>query len=142
MAQAKEGNTVKVHYTGKFRDGSVFDSSAGREPLAFTVGQRQVIPGFEKAVTGLEPGEKTTVEIPPTEAYGEYQENLVLTVERNHLPPDYTPEVGHQLQSRTQDGNTISAVIAEVTESSVKLDTNHPLAGKDLIFDIELVEVG
>jgi peptidylprolyl isomerase len=141
MATAGNGDKVRVHYTGKLTDDTVFDSSRERDPLEFELGAHQVISGFEKAVEGLTPGEKTTVEIPAAEAYGPYREEAVLVIGLEQLPPDYQPEVGHQLQSRGEDGRTISAVVKEVTDTTVSLDTNHPLAGKDLIFDIKLVEI-
>lgn len=142
MAQVQDGDTVKVHYTGRLSDGTVFDSSLERDPLQFQLGASQVIPGFEQAVVGLSPGEKVTTEIPAAAAYGDHMADRIVTVNREDLPPDYTPEVGHQLQSQQGDGRSIMAVINEVTDTLVKLDMNHPLAGKDLIFDIELVEIG
>lgn len=141
MAQATEGDTVKIHYTGKLEDGTVFDSSEGREPLEFTLGEGRVIPGFESAVEGMEEGEEKTAEVPAGDAYGPRRDDLVLTVPRGQLPDDMEPEVGQQLQMKTDDGNTFNVVIVETGEESVELDANHPLAGKDLTFDIELVEV-
>ena len=140
-AQAKDGDTVKVHYTGKLEDGTVFDTSIERDPLQFTIGEGQLIPGFEQAVVGMSPGESKTVEIPADEAYGPYREELVMVVDRDQLPEDLQPEVGQQLQIRQPDGQTILVKVIDVSESSVTLDANHPLAGKDLTFDIELVEV-
>jgi len=141
MSQAKKGDTVKVHYTGKLDDGSVFDSSANREPLEFTLGENQVISGFESAVEGMEPGEKRTVTIPAEEAYGPHREDMLLEVDRSALPPDLEPKVGQLLQVRQQDGQVFEVVVRAVTDSMVVLDANHPLAGKDLTFEIELVEV-
>lgn len=141
MAKAKNGDTVKVHYTGKLNDGSVFDSSQDREPLEFTLGEGQLIPGFEKAVEGMEVGDNTTVEIPSDEAYGERRDDLELEVAKNELPGDIDPEVGMQLQMKQQEsGQAIPVQITAVEDEKVKLDANHPLAGKDLTFDIELVE--
>jgi len=141
LAKAKNGDTVKVHYTGKLNDGSVFDSSQDREPLEFTLGEGQLIPGFEKAVEGMEVGDNTTVEIPSDEAYGERRDDLELEVAKNELPGDIDPEVGMQLQMKQQEsGQAIPVQITAVEDEKVKLDANHPLAGKDLTFDIELVE--
>ena len=139
--QVQDGDTVSVHYTGSLNDGTVFDSSEGRDPLPFTVGAGQVIPGFEKAVIGLKLGESVTVTIPVDEAYGPYREDLVVTVDRSELPADREPEIGQQLQRVLTDGSIITFVITEVAESTVTLDANHPLAGKELTFDIELVEI-
>ncbi len=141
MSKVKEGDTVKVHYTGKLKDGSIFDSSEEREPLEFTLGQGQLIPGFEKAVEGMEVGDSTTVDIPSDDAYGERREDLELEVSKSDLPDNIEPEVGMQLQMQQQeDGRAIPVQITAVEDDFVKLDANHPLAGKDLTFDIELVE--
>ena len=140
-AQAKDGDTVQVHYTLKLEDGTVFDTSIGGDPLQFTIGDGQLIPGFEQAVVGMSPGESKTVEIPADEAYGPYLEELVMVVDRDQLPEDLQPEVGQQLQISQPDGQTILVKVIDVSESSVTLDANHPLAGKDLTFDIELVEI-
>lgn len=143
MSKVKEGDTVKVHYTGKLNDGSVFDTSRERnEPLEFTLGQGQLIPGFEKAVEGMNVGDSTTVEIPTDEAYGERRDDLELEISRDELPDHIEPEVGMQLQmQQQQNGQAIPVQITEVNDDKVKLDANHPLAGKDLTFDIELVEI-
>ncbi|WP_028874196.1 FKBP-type peptidyl-prolyl cis-trans isomerase [Tepidiphilus margaritifer] len=138
---AKAGDTVQVHYTGKFGDGSVFDSSAGRDPLEFTVGAGQVIPGFEQAVEGMAVGQTKTVTIPAAEAYGERVAEAVLQVPREQLPPDLEPEVGQQLVMQSRDGRQIPIVVVEVTEDSITIDANHPLAGRDLTFEIELIAV-
>jgi peptidylprolyl isomerase len=137
----EEGDTVKVHYTGKLNDGSVFDSSKDREPLEFTLGEGQLIPGFEEAVNGMEVGDSTTVDIPTDEAYGERRDDLELEVSKAELPGDVEPEVGMQLQMKQQGSEkTIPVQITEVEEEKVTIDANHPLAGKDLTFDIEVVE--
>jgi peptidylprolyl isomerase len=141
MGQAKSGDTVKVHYTGKLEDGTVFDSSVEREPLAFQLGAGQVIPGFEKAVEGLAPGEKTNAVIPATEAYGPRNEEAIITVERNQLPPNMDPQVGQQLQVQQQNGQPCVVHVVQVDDAQITLDANHPLAGKDLEFEIELVAV-
>lgn len=141
MAQAKSGDTVKVHYTGKLEEGTVFDSSSNRDPLQFIVGQGQIIPGFEQVVVGMSPGESKTEKIPMEQAYGPYREEMVLEVDRQQMPTDVQPEVGQQLQVRQQSGQSVPVLVTEVTQSKVRLDANHPLAGKDLVFDIELVEI-
>lgn len=143
MSKVKEGDTVQVHYTGKLDDGTVFDSSRERnEPLEFTLGKGQLIPGFEKAVEGMSEGDSTSVDIPTDEAYGERREDLELEVAKNELPDNVEPEVGMQLQMQQQEnGKAIPVQITKVTEDKVMLDANHPLAGKDLTFDIELVKI-
>ncbi|HEY9601416.1 MAG TPA: peptidylprolyl isomerase [Allocoleopsis sp.] len=141
MVQAKPGDTVKIHYTGKLDDGTVFDSSAEREPLEFTLSGGQVIPGFEQAVVGMAPGESKTEKIPMEQAYGPYRQEMVIQVNREQLPPDLDPEVGLQLQIQQPNGQAIPVLVTEVTNSKVTLDANHPLAGEDLTFDIELVEI-
>ncbi len=141
MAQAKNGDTVKVHYTGKLNDGTVFDSSANRAPLEFTLGQGKVIPGFEHAVVGMEPGESRTTEIPAAQAYGPYQDEMVIQVTRDQFPEDIQPEVGQQLQVQQANGNSFVVNITDITGDQITLDGNHPLAGQDLTFDIELVEI-
>ncbi len=140
MAQAKSGDTVRVHYTGRLEDGSVFDSSQGREPLEFVLGAQQVIPGFEEAVDGLSPGEERSVSIPADRAYGPRREEMVLTVGRDQFPDEIQPEVGQQLQM-SQDGQVAIVTITGVSDADVTLDANHPLAGKDLLFDVQLVEI-
>ena len=141
MAQAKDGDTVKVHYTGKLQDGTVFDSSVHHEPLEFTIGDGRLIPGFEQAVVGMNPGDKKTEVVPADLAYGPHRAELVLEVERDKIPPDINPEVGQQLQMSSRDGRSTTVVVSSISEQTVELDANHPLAGKDLVFDIELVEI-
>ncbi|HII05826.1 MAG TPA: peptidylprolyl isomerase [Methanotrichaceae archaeon] len=141
MEKAKVDDTVKVHYTGKFEDGTVFDSSMGRDPLEFTLGKKMVITGFEAAAMGMGPGEKKTVKIPAEEAYGPRHEEMVMEVPRAGMPPEIKPEVGQILQIGQSQDQMLQAVVAEVTEESVVLDANHPLAGRDLVFEIELVEI-
>jgi len=138
---AKDGDTVKIHYTGTLEDGTTFDTSEGREPLEFTLGEGRVIPGFEKAVYGLQVGKSKTVTIPVEEAYGPYSDDLILVVEREELPADLEPEVGQQLQMQQTDGRTVVVIITDVSEDTITIDANHPLAGKDLTFEIELVEI-
>ena len=141
MTQAKSGDTVRIHYTGKLDDGTQFDSSAGRDPLEFALGDGAVIPGFENAVDGMTVGESKTVTIPAEQAYGERHEQLVQEVPKNVLPDEIDPAVGMQLQSRSPEGQVMNLVVTEVAEESITVDGNHPLAGQSLTFDIELVEI-
>ncbi len=141
MNQAKNGDTVQVHYTGRLSDGTVFDSSRGRQPIEFTIGESNIIPGFEQAIIGMQPGESKTERIASEEAYGPRRDDMIIEVDRSRLPTDVDPKVGEPLQIRSPDGRTAPAIIHEVNEGSVKIDANHPLAGQDLIFDIELVEI-
>ncbi len=141
MTQARPGDEVKVHYRGRLTDGTEFDSSAQREPLAFTLGAGQMIPGFEQAVLGMTLGESKTTTIPAEQAYGPHQPERLMALERHHLPPDLQPEIGQHLHMTRQDGSEVTVIVAAVTETEVTLDANHPLAGQDLIFDITLVEL-
>ncbi len=141
MAQAKNGDTVKVHYTGKLEDGTVFDSSLDRDPVEFTIGEGDLISGFERAVMGMESGDSKTITIPAEQGYGAHHEELVTEVEKDQFPPDIEAKVGQQLQLQSQDGRQMIVTVTEVSDSSVKLDANHPLAGKDLTFDLQLVEI-
>jgi peptidylprolyl isomerase len=141
MIQAKEGDTVKVHYTGKLDDGTVFDSSENGTPLEFTIGSGMIIPGFEQAVIGMAPGESKTETIPTHNAYGPYQEEMVLTVDRQQMPTEIELEIGQQLQLQHPTGEVIPVIITEVSPVTVTLDANHPLAGETLTFDIQLVEI-
>jgi len=141
MAQAKQGDTVKVNYTGKLQDGTVFDTSEGREPLEFTLGSGQLIPGFEEAVEGMEPGKSNTVNIPAEKAYGSRNENWVIEVGREEFPDDLEPAIGQQLQLRQENGQEIVVVVTDVADEKVTLDANHPLAGHDLTFEIQLLEI-
>lgn len=140
MTQAQAGNQVKVHYTGRLDNGQVFDSSANREPMEFTLGQGQLIPGFEAAVTGMQAGDKKTVTIAAEDAYGSRQEDLFFSVEREQLPDHIQPEIGQRLQIN-QDGQTAVVTVAELTDTTMTLDANHPLAGENLTFDLEVVKV-
>ena len=141
MAQAKMGDTVKVHYTGKFEDGTVFDTSDNREPLQFTIGQGQVIPGFERAVVGMNPEESKTTIIPSNEAYGPHYKEMVIVVDKSSFPPNLEPEINQRLQLCNPNGQVVLVTVIEIAESTVTLDANHPLAGKDLTFDLKLVEI-
>ncbi|HMB41846.1 MAG TPA: peptidylprolyl isomerase [Balneolaceae bacterium] len=140
MSKVKEGDTVKVNYTGTLKNGEVFDSSEGKEPLEFTLGEGQLIPGFEKAVIGMAVGDSAKIDIPSDEAYGEEREDLIINVPKDQLPDDVTPQVGMQLQVNQGNGQPIPVRIKEVGETELTLDANHPLAGQDLSFEIELVE--
>ena len=141
MSEAKTGDKVKVHYSGKLADGTQFDTSANQEPLEFTVGAGEVIAGFEEAVVGMNPGDTKTATINADEAYGDYDDELILEVERDQFPPEITPEVGQRLQLHQPDGEVFGAVVTAVDDQTVTLDANHPLAGQDLTFEIELVEI-
>lgn len=141
MAEAKTGDTVKVHFTGKLDDGTVFGSSIDNEPLEFTIGEDEIIQGFEQAVVGMSPGESKTATVLADQAYGPHNEEMVLVVDRNQIPEHLKPEVGQQLEVRQADDQTIVVTVTDVSEESVTLDANHPLAGEDLFFDIQLVEI-
>lgn len=141
MAQVKDGDTIRVHYTGKLDDGTVFDSSVGKDPLEFKVGSGQLIPGFEKAVTGLAAGEKTTAQIPSGEAYGPHSAEGVIEVPRGNIPAEIQLEIGQQLQMQTHDGRPVPVRVIGIEEASITVDANHPLAGKDLTFEIEVVSI-
>jgi FKBP-type peptidyl-prolyl cis-trans isomerase 2 len=141
MSQVKENDTVRVHYTGKLSNGQVFDSSLEREPLEIILGQGNLIPGFEKGVVNMKVNEKKTVNIPFAEAYGDIQKELFHEVKKAELPQDMTPEVGMGLASKNPDGTEVQFRVAEVHEEHIIIDANHPLAGQDLIFDLELVEI-
>ena len=141
MSAAKNGDNVKIHYTGTLKDGSVFDSSAGRAPLAFRLGSGQVIPGFDEAVLGMGIGESKSVTIPPAKAYGQRNEELVISVPRNHVPPEIKPEVGLKLQMGGANGELVMVEVTEVGDDHIALDANPPLAGQELTFQIELVAI-
>lgn len=141
MAEAKKGDTVKVHYTGKLEDGTVFDSSVERDPLEFKLGNGNMIAGFENAVLGMEKGDSKSARIPYQEAYGERREDMKVEVPKTQVPEDLKPEVGQQLSIKQQDGTAVPVVVTDIDHEKIVLDANHPLAGKDLIFDIELVEI-
>jgi len=161
MAQAKNGDKVRVHYTGKLDDGSVFDSSEGAknghggccssdscgcddaasEPMEFTIGEGQLIPKFEEAVIGLEPGQSAKVRIVADEAYGQRIEEMVAVIERSEIPADINPKAGDQMEVVLEDGTPMPVMVTEVTDTTITLDANHPLAGMDLNFDIRLVEI-
>ena len=142
MSEATNGSEVKVHYTGKLKDGTEFDSSRDSDPLEFTLGEGQVIPGFEEAVQGMNVGESKTFEIAPEEAYGERRDDLVQTVGRDQLPDDLELKEGMRLQSSAPGQPPMILLVSGIEGDQVTLDANHPLAGETLVFDVELVEVG
>ena len=141
MTQAQHGDTVKVHYTGNLEDGNQFDTSTSGDPLEFTLGGGQIIPGFEKAILGMTPGDAKTVTIPSQEAYGDHREDMVVVVNKTQFPDHITPQVGQQLEMRQANNQPLNVVITDISGEEVTLDANHPLAGKDLVFDLELVEI-
>jgi peptidylprolyl isomerase len=141
MSEAKQGDTVHVHYTGRLADGTTFDSSKDRDPLELTLGQGAVIPGFEKAIEGMTVGDQKTAEIPVDEAYGPRRDELVMDVPRTQLPDGMDPKPGEQLRMQTPDGQAVPVVVADTSDEAVKIDANHPLAGKDLTFDLLLVKI-
>ncbi len=141
MTQAKNGDTVSIHYTGKLPDGTPFDSSEGRDPLEFKLGEGQVINGFEQAVEGMSQGESKTFEVPADQAYGQRLDELVHEVPKDRLPPDIEVQEGMQLQAVGPNEQPVLLTVAEVGDETVKLDANHPLAGQDLTFEVELVEI-
>lgn len=141
MSQVKENDTIKVHYTGKLSNGQVFDSSLERDPLEVTLGQGMLIPGFEKGMLNMEVNEKKTITIPVDEAYGDVQKELFYEVKNDQLPQDMAPQVGMALASKAPDGREVQFRVAEVNEDHIIVDANHPLAGQELIFDLELIEI-
>ena len=141
MVQVKKGDSVKVHYHGTLSDGTIFDSSTGREPLEFEVGSGMVIAGFDEGVTGMSIGEKRSVNIPADQAYGQVQDEMIMEFPKAQFPPDMVPEIGVQLSMSNNEGQQFPVTIIEVKEDVVVLDANHPLAGKDLTFDLELVDI-
>ncbi|MBE1283806.1 MAG: peptidylprolyl isomerase [Rhodobacteraceae bacterium] len=141
MTEVKNGDTVRIHYTGTLKDGSVFDSSEGRDPLEFKAGAGQVIPGMDNEMAGMKVGEKKTLNIPCEQAYGPINPAARQAIPREGIPDDIPLELGTQLQMQTPDGQALPVTVVEVDEATVTLDANHPLAGKDLIFEIELVSI-
>ena len=142
MSEVKQGDKVTIHYTGSLTDGSVFDSSRGRDPLEFTVGSGQIIPGLDAALPGMKVGDKKKVNIAPDDAYGAHSPEGVLEVPRKEMPDDLPLEVGTQLEMRGPDGRSVPVTITKVTDEAVTLDANHMLAGKELVFDFELISIG
>ena len=141
MSEVKKGDKVKVHYTGKLNSGEVFDSSVGSNPLEFEVGAGMMIAGFDAAVHGMKLGDKKVAEIPAAEAYGEKNDEMIVEISKSQLPADLTPEVGQQLGMQQPNGQSVPVIVTEVKEESITIDANHALAGKDLIFEIEVVEI-
>jgi peptidylprolyl isomerase len=141
MTTAKQGDTVRIHYTGTLNDGTVFDSSQGRDPLEFEVGSGTIIPGLDFAIPGMNVGDLKTVNVPADQAYGPVNDQALQAVPRADIPADIPLEVGVQLQMQTPDGQVVPVTVADLNETEVTLDANHPLAGKDLNFDIEIVEI-
>lgn len=141
MSTAKNGDTVKIHYTGTLSDGTQFDSSSGRDPLSFQLGAGQIIPGLEKEIAGMAVGDQKTVTVPAEEAYGPRDPQQVQQVPRNALPPELEPQVGMQLQAQTPNGTPVQLIVIEVTDETITVDANHPLAGQDLIFAVEMIEI-
>ena len=141
MNEVKKGDKVQVHYTGTLQTGEMFDSSEGREPLEFTAGSGQVIPGFDNAVIGMKEGEKKTVNIPVAEAYGEKSDEMIMDFPRTNFPEDITPEEGMELHLNDDQGNVMPVIVTSVNDEFVTLDANHPLAGQDLTFDLEVVKI-
>ena len=141
MVQAKAGDTVKVHYTGTLNNGQVFDSSKDRQPLEFKIGSGMVIPGFDAAVTGLEPGETIKTTIPNAEAYGPYNEEMVAEIEKDKIPADFELAIGQRLQMQVPNGDAMAVTVTDIKGDVVTLDGNHPLAGQDLTFELELIEI-
>lgn len=141
MAQAKIGDTVKVHYTGKLSTGVIFDTSEGCDPLEFEIGSGSFIPGFEEAVIGMGPGESKTVQIPPEKGYGNYREDRAITMDKKDFPPDLVPVEGMSLEICISDGSYVPAQVTDVTDTTVTLDANHPLVEQTLYFDIKLIEI-
>jgi peptidylprolyl isomerase len=141
MEPAKSGDTVIIHYTGKLDDGSIFETTKDQEPLLLTVGQNKTIQALEEAIVGMEPGETKTMKILAIDAYGPYHEELVKTVNRGVLAKGIEPKVGQELQATRIDGRKLTVTIKELSEKSVTFDANHPLAGQDLTFDVQLMEI-
>ena len=142
MSHLRSGDTVKVHYTARLDDGRVFDSSKERDPLQLTIGEGKPFPGFDEALTEMEPGEERTVTVPADRGFGPHRPELVLAVDRTKFPNHIQPQVGQQLQVRHEEGEVSVVTVADVSDEQVTLDANHPLAGRDLTLELQLVEVG
>lgn len=141
MLEAKNGDVVKVHYTGKHTNGEIFDSSVEREPLEFELGRGMMIQGFEQAILGMKTGEEKTVNLSPEHAYGEVNPEMYFTINRQEIPEEIDLKIGIQLQAHTQAGQPMQVVVKEIHDESIVLDANHPLAGQELVFDLKLVEI-
>lgn len=140
MTQAKEGDMVKVYYTVKLGDGTVIGSTTNHEPLQFTIGEGQILPGFEQAVVGMNLGESKTIEVPADQAFGPHLDEMVVAIDRARLPEEFNPKIGEQVQFRQEDGQIATVLVTNVSALSITIDANHPLAGKDLTFDIQFIE--
>jgi FKBP-type peptidyl-prolyl cis-trans isomerase 2 len=141
MSQAKTGDTVKVHYTGKLTNGEIFDTSKDREPLQFTLGEKQVIAGFEQGIEGMKIGEVKEVNLSSENAYGPRKEEMIFEIANENIPPEVNPQVGQTLTMSNPEGQQFNVLVHEVGDNSIFLDANHPLAGKDLVFEVELMEI-
>jgi peptidylprolyl isomerase len=141
MEQVKYGDKIKVHYTGKLTNGKIFDSSTNRDPMVFTIGQEQMIPDFEQAFIGMSPGESKRITITAKKAFGSYRDNLVTKIKSGNISPELEPKVGQRMDASRRNGQKVVVTITAVTEFGVTVDANHPLAGEDLTFDLELVEI-
>lgn len=141
MSQAKLGDTVRVHYTGKLTDGSVFETSREQDPLEVKIGSGQVIAGIERAIQGMSPGESKRVKVSPSEAFGQRQKDRILCFKRSDFPADTDPKVGQQTEVHMNDGRTLPAVVTSVEDSTFTVDANHPLAGEELAIDLQLMEI-
>jgi peptidylprolyl isomerase len=141
MAQAKSGDTVRIHYSGFLMDGTIFDSSLEGEPFEFTLGDGSVIPGFDAALVGMAAGDEKTMAIPPERAYGPRDEDLVAEIARAQMPPEIEPQVGSILQITSAEGDASNVIITQVTDTTITLDGNHPLAGQELLFEVKMLEV-
>lgn len=141
MAGAQNGDTVKVHYTGKLDDGTVFDSSRTRDPIEFTLGEQGIITGFQEIVVGMEPGESKTTTVPVEKAYGHRNDEMIVEIPRSRVPEDVNPQIGEHVYLARPDGQTIPVRVVEATDAAITVDANHPLAGEALTFDVELMEI-
>lgn len=142
MPQAKKADTVTIHYTGKLEDGTVFATSRGDKPLSFKIGNQEIIPGLEEAIVGMSPGQTKTADVPAESGFGPRRDDRVVTVERSNFPAHIEPKTGQVLEIPQPNGPKIVATITQVTEAEVTVDANHPLAGKKLFFDVELIKIG
>jgi peptidylprolyl isomerase len=141
MIRAEHGDTVRVHYTGTLIDGTVFDSSRERDPLEFTIGKREVIPGFERAVVGMRTGTSVIENVPASQAFGAYDRRRVLRIEREQLAADQAPEIGRAIELDGANGAKIRGTVTDISDASILVDTNHPLAGQDITFEIQLLAI-
>lgn len=141
MTEMKRGDVVRIHYTGRFTDGTPFDSSAGREPLEFRIGAGEIIPGLERNVARMNIGDKETMTIPAAEAYGPHDDTRVQAIPRAAIPDDLDVHVGSRLRANTPDGRPLDLTVVDLDDASVTVDANHPLAGRDLVFDVEVVDI-